>query len=61
MEIFRQEVVNNHCYSSFSKFTEECLFFFECLSKHEDRLKSLLTLNSQLFNKHAENRIAYAG
>ncbi len=60
-KFFRGEVVNNRCYSSFSEFTEQCLFFFECLSEHADRLKSLLTLNFQLFNKRSENRVAYAG
>lgn len=58
---FRREVINNRYYSSFAEFTEQCLFFFECLSDHADRLKSLLTLSFQLFNKKTNSRVAYAG
>lgn len=58
---FRKEVISNRYYSSFDEFTEQCLFFFECLSEHADRLKSLLTLNFQLFNKKTNPRVAYAG
>jgi hypothetical protein len=61
VEIFRREVVNNHYYSSFAEFTEQSLFFFACLSEHADRLKSLLTLNFQLFGKKESYRVAYAG
>jgi len=60
-KFFRREVVNNRYYSSFAEFTEQSLFFFECLSEHVDRLKSLLTLNFQLFGKKADCRVAYAG
>lgn len=58
---FRKQVVSNRYYSSFAEFTEQCLFFFECLSDHADRLKSLLTLNFQLFDTTASSRVAYAG
>ena len=60
-KFFRREVVNNRYYSSFAEFTEQSLFFFECLSEHADRLKSLLTLNFQRFGKHTNSRVAYAG
>ena len=60
-KFFRREVVNNRYYSSFAEFTEQSLFFFECLSEHADRLKSLLTFNFQLFGRHADKRVAYAG
>lgn len=60
-KFFRREVANNRFYSSFAEFTEQSLFFFECLSEHADRLKSLLTFNFQLLNKHANKRVAYAG
>ncbi len=61
-KFFRREVVNNPYYSSFAEFTEQSLFFFfECLAKHAHRLKSLLTLNFQLFNKRADSWVAYAG
>lgn len=57
----RKEVISNRYYASFAEFTEQCLFFFECLSDHADRLKSLLTLNFQLFNKKTNSRVAYTG
>jgi hypothetical protein len=60
-KFFRREVVNNRCYASFAEFTEQSLFFFECLSEHADRLKSLLTRNLQLFGKKESYRVAYAG
>jgi len=58
---FRKEVIHNRYYSSFAEFTEQCLCFFECLSDHADRLKSLLTFNFHLFNQGTEKRVRYSG
>ncbi len=38
-------ICDNAVYCHSRKVTEQSLFFFECLSEHADRLKSLLTLN----------------
>ncbi len=59
-KFFRKEVVNNHFYHSFAEFRERCLFFFECLSDHADRLKSLLTPNFQLFDQNSGKRVVNA-
>jgi transposase len=58
-KFFHKKVLYNKYYETFLEFKSECLMFFETLSDHKDKLKSLLTLNFQLFSDKSKRLYSY--
>ena len=58
-KFFHRKVLYSKYYETFIEFKNECLMFFETLSDHKDKLKSLLTLNFQLFSDKNKRRYSY--
>ena len=56
---FHEKVLYCKYYKTFIEFKSACLMFFETLSDHKNKLKSLLTLNFQLFSDRNKRVYSY--
>ena len=59
-KFMRSQVMNNRYYATFREFSEEALMFFECLSDHADKLRTLLTQRFHLFSARSTQRVCMA-
>lgn len=55
-KFMRGHLMNNRYYGTFREFSEEALMFFECLSDHADKLRTLLAHHFHLFRGAPEQR-----
>lgn len=58
-KFFHKQILYNKYYETFIEFKTACLMFFETLSDYKEKLKSLLSLNFQLFSDKDKRTYSY--